>query len=394
MKQLRVLQVSSRYRQLAGEQRVLESDADLLRAAGHEVRQFEASNDLGTIASVASLAASTWNLRQAARIRRAVDQWRPDIAHLHNLWFSLSPSVIGALGRAGVPTVLTIHNYRLQCVSADLWRDGAPCEVCVGRKVAAAGVVHGCYRGSRLSSAAVSSASLVQRSMIKRLPAGCVNVPSGYLRDILVRDGFDKTSISVTPWSTADPGERTASPSNSGNVYFVGRLEPGIKGVERLVSRWNEAKMAGLLDGLTLNLIGSGPLAGSPLLAGRDVISLGELGRHEIDQMLLLGRALICPAAWAEPFGLVAIEAFAAGLPVLGSERGALPETIGLLGEECLLPLDDENAWTAGLAGLEDGEFVDRIGALAREVYEAEFSQVHGTLRLEAFYREALRAEP
>lgn len=157
-----------------------------------------------------------------------------------------------------------------------------------------------------------------------------------------------------------------------------------------MVSVWNQARADGLLAGLTLNLIGAGPLSGDPLLAGDGVVSLGELGRSEIDRLLLSGRALICPSAWAEPFGLVAIEAFAAGLPVIGTRRGALPETVGLLGESCLVDPADVSAWAAALARLEDGAFLDQTGILAREIYESRFSPGQGTLRLESFYREAL----
>ena len=86
------------------------------------------------------------------------------------------------------------------------------------------------------------------------------------------------------------------------------------------------------------------------------------------------------------------IEAFAAGLPVLGSGQGALPETIGLLSEDCLLPLDNDKAWAASLARLADDTFVDRTGRLARGLFEADFSPEQGITRLEDLYREALHA--
>lgn len=373
MSGLRVLQVNSRYREYGGEERVVENEARLLREAGHEVRLFEASNEGGTLGTVASLAASSWNLRQAARVREVVAAWKPDVAHVHNTWFSLSPSVIHALRSEGVPVVATIHNYRLACASADLWRDGRVCHDCVGRPFASAGARHGCYRGSRSLSAAVASASAVLARQLSALPAGRVIVSSEFLKGVLVEAGLREELFTVIPWTTPDPGPRSSQPSESEDVYFVGRLEPETKGIERLVERWNRAKANGALPGLRLNLIGTGPLEGSPAIEGDQVRQLGFMERDELDRHLLSARALICPSLWEEPFGLVVVEAFAAGLPVLATDRGALTETVGLLGSDCLLPAASDQAWSEGLTRLEERDWIDRTGERARALFGEAF---------------------
>lgn len=373
MSGLRILQVNSRYREYGGEERVVENEARLLREAGNEVRLFEASNEGGTLGTASSLAASSWNLRQAARIRGVVREWQPDVAHVHNTWFSLSPSVLHALRAEGIPVVVTIHNYRLACVSSDLWRAGRVCHDCVGRPLASAGIRHGCYRGSRLLSAAVAASSAVLGRQIGSLPPGRVIVSSEFLKGILVESGLREDLFTVIPWTTPDPGPRTKRPSESDDVYFVGRLEPETKGIERLVERWNRAKAAGHLTGLRLNLVGTGPLEGSSAIEGESVISRGFLERDEVDRKLLSGRAVVVPSLWEEPFGLVAIEAFGAGLPVLATDRGALAETVGHLGDDCLLSADSDRAWAEGLARLDDLAWVDRTGQRARELFEDAF---------------------
>jgi glycosyltransferase involved in cell wall biosynthesis len=392
MRPLRVLQVNCRYREYGGEERAVENEAAMLRSAGHEVLQFEASNEGGTAATLASLSGSVWNPRQATLLRRAVREWRPDVAHVHNLWFSLSPSVLAMLRREGVPVVVTIHNYRLVCASADLWRDGRPCRECVGRGFAGPGVEHGCYRNSRPLSATVASASATQARLVRSLPPSRVIVPSEFLRGVLVEGGFGEELFTVIPWTTPDPGDRLDPPSISQDVYFVGRLEPGTKGVERLVAAWNRATAAGLLKGLTLNLVGSGPLEGGAAIEGPNVRSFGHLGRNEIDRLLLSGRALVVPSLWDEPFGLVAIEAFAAGLPVISTDRGALPETVGLLARECVFPATDDGAWQRGLSQLSDDRFVDSRGTDARRLWLERFAPSSGIERLEGVFENVLRS--
>lgn len=373
MSGLRILQVNARYREYGGEERVVENDARELREAGHEVRLFEATNEGGSLSTIALLAASPWNHRQAARLRKVVREWRPDVAHIHNTWFSLSPSVFAALRSEGVPVVVTIHNYRLACASADLWRDGRVCHDCVGRSLATAGIRHGCYRGSRPLSTAVAASSAVLRRQIGSLPDGRVIVSSEFLKGILVESGLREDLFTVIPWTTPDPGPRPAPPSESGDVYFVGRLEPETKGIERLVERWNRAKTAGDLTGLRLNLVGTGPLEGSSAIEGDGVRQLGFMERGALDQRLLSGRAVVVPSLWEEPFGLVAIEAFAAGLPVLATDRGALAETVGRLGSDCLLSADSDRAWAEGLARLDEPAWVDQTGQRARELFEEAF---------------------
>ena len=196
-------------------------------------------------------------------------------------------------------------------------------------------------------------------------------VSSEFLQGVLVEAGLREDLFTVIPWTIPDPGQRIGRPSESGDVYFVGRLEPETKGIERLVERWNRAKAAGRLPGLRLNLVGTGPLEGNPLIEGEGVTSRGFLERDELDRLLLSGRAVIVPSLVEETYGLAATEGLAAGLPVLATDRGALPETVGPLGEGCLLPADSDRAWADGLARLDNGDWVDRVGDRARELFEA-----------------------
>ena len=387
---MRVLQLHSRYREYGGEERVVDNDATLLRAAGHEVLTHEVPNPSGGLAAAASLAASSWNLRQARRVRRLVEDWRPDVAHVHNTWFSLSPSVPREVDRAGVPFVQTIHNYRPTCVNAKLFRDGRPCYDCLESRLPLEGVRLGCYQGSRTLSAAVVAFDAAQEFSGTWRKADLVTVQSERHRELLEAGGFG-VPVEVLPWTTRDPGQRSGAPSGSREVLFLGRLEAEVKGIEMVVRAWNRAKASGALGDLGLTLVGTGELLGTEALEGDSVTALGWVDQEELDRLMLSARALLFPSAWEETFGMVAIEGFAAGLPVLGSDLGGIKDTVGRLDPECLVPTGPgpENAWSEALGILTDDSWVDRKGVEARTLFEDEFSDRVGTERLLSAYDRA-----
>lgn len=388
---MKILQIHSRYREYGGEERVVENDAALLREAGHEVLTHEVPNPSGRIAAAASLAASSWNFRQARRVRRLIEDWRPDVAHIHNTWYSLSPSVPKAVDRAGVPMVQTIHNYRPTCVNAKLFRDGRPCYDCLDGRLPLKGVRLGCYRGSRTLSAAVVAFDTAQGISGTWRNADLVTVQSERHRDLLEAGGFD-VPVEVLPWTTRDPGQRSGAPSESREVLFLGRLEVEVKGIEMIVRAWNRAKASGALGELRLTLAGTGELLGTQALEGDLVTALGWVEQDELDRLMLSARALLFPSTWEETFGMVAIEGFAAGLPVLGSALGGIRDTVGRLDPECLVPAGPgaEDAWAEGLGKLTDQAWVDERGREARALFETEFNPGAGTERLLSIYERAV----
>ncbi len=87
---------------------------------------------------------------------------RPDVVHIHNFFSVISPSVYYACKEEGVPVVQTLHNYRLACPAASFYRDGKICEECLDRGPFHA-VKYGCYRESKLATAALATMLEVHR---------------------------------------------------------------------------------------------------------------------------------------------------------------------------------------------------------------------------------------
>ncbi len=156
---MKVLLLHNRYRVPGGEDAAVQLECSLLRSAGLAVDLLEVNNDgIDSAAQkikAALLTPYSFPARQlvADRIR----DFQPDIVHVHNFFPTLSPSVYDACRSARVPVVQTLHNYRLMCANALLFREGKVCTKCLGSTFPLPAIRHACYRGSRVGSAAVAA---------------------------------------------------------------------------------------------------------------------------------------------------------------------------------------------------------------------------------------------
>ena len=129
---MRILQIHNSYRQRGGEDAIADAEAALLAEAGHTVDRVIEPNPDRAVAAAAKLAVSAWNPAAAQRVRASVRRFRPDVAHVHNTWYSLTASTLWALRKERIPVVMTLHNYRYSCLNGQLLRNGAVCELCLG----------------------------------------------------------------------------------------------------------------------------------------------------------------------------------------------------------------------------------------------------------------------
>lgn len=383
---MRILQIHNAYREHGGEDVSVAAECELLREAGHEVRQFIVRNPERPGKALSTIVRAPHNRRAARSVMDEVEAFRPDVAHVHNTWFSLSPSVFEALSESGISIVFTLRNYRTTCMQSLLFRDGEVCTDCVGRSPVA-GVRHRCYRGSTALSAIAATTISLARRRGSWQRADRVLALSESQRQILVRAGLDDDRIDVVPNVVADPGPRSSPPSTSNRLLFVGRLVPE-KGPKVLVDAWRE--LGDDRGELELVLIGDGPLRRElerNLPSG--VRMTGWLEPSAVRPEMLEARALLFPTQCLEPFGRGAAEAFAAGLPVLGSDLGATAEIVGRLGPSWLVPTGDRSSWADAIAALVDGGRIDGAGRRAREAYEGQLTPAMSLSRLEATYAEA-----
>ena len=371
----------NRYRREGGEDAVVRAEASLLRDAGHEVVRLEDENPRSQAGAALKLARAPWNARAAQMVRTVAEHHRPDVAHVHNTWFALTPAVLTALRQARVPVVMTLHNYRLLCANAHLFRDGRPCELCVGSHPWH-GVVHRCYNHSALTSIpAAATIALNRRRGTWTDDVQVFLALTEFARDRFVAGGLPPGRIDVRPHFVADPGPRAQPPSAGDYLLYVGRLgaEKGVGTVVDAATRLGDVDLVVAGDG--------DDRAELEARAGPRVRFVGHVTPGEVQRLMLGARALVFPSMSYEAFGLVLVEAMAAGLPVLASDLGGTPDLVGAHAG-LLLPPGDTDAWTAAFRL--DEAFLDAAGRAGREQWAARFSTEVALAAQEKAYLKAI----
>jgi glycosyltransferase involved in cell wall biosynthesis len=323
---MRILIAHNRYQQPGAEDQVFTAEADLLAEHGHEVYRYELHNDSIKSTGKFRVARNTmWNPQSAKSVRRLVRDNRIKVAHFHNIFPVMSPSVYSAARDEGAAVVQTLHNFRLICPGNTMYRDHHLCSDCVGKSLLWPSVLHACYRGDR--KATTVSAAMLAYHRAKGTWSNTIDAYvalSEFNRALFSRAGFADTSIFVKPnFLRSDPGPGTRKRTGA---LFIGRLIPE-KGVSTLLAAWK-----GIGAKLPLTIFGDGPLrdevASAAGSSGGSIRWLGWRSRGDVDEALGVASVVISPSVWIEAGPLSVIESFARGTPVIASRLGSLAEFV------------------------------------------------------------------
>lgn len=288
---------------------------------------------------------------------------RFDIAHLHNIYHQLSPSLLAPLRAAGVPVVMTVHDYKLVCPVYTLTSHGTMCERCVGGSFQNA-VRLRCERGSLPGSALVAGETWLHRRL--RLWDRGIDLfvtPSSYMRDKLLAGGYPADRVIAVP-NVVDPDQFTPSQEPGSHMLYLGRLSHE-KGVETLIE-------AAAGTSMRIAIAGDGPeRARLQALAEQlraPVEFLGHVAGEPLRALIREARAIVVPSRWPENCPLVVLEAMASARPLIASRVGGIPE-LARDGQEALLvePGDVAGLREALLRLEADTELALRLGRAGRE---------------------------
>ena len=354
-----ILLLHNRYRERGGEERAVAEQAALLRDRGHRVDVLERSSQelTGSRGRVRAARALLRGGESEQDVAALVRRLGVNVVHAHNLHPLLGPRALQAARTAGARTVLQLHNFRLACAIGVAYRDGAVCHRCSGRDTWP-GLRLRCRGG--LAESAIYAAALARQQPRILAAADRFITLSEATRTELGVLGLPLERADVVPNPLSERAFQGASEAHRGRYALcVGRLVPE-KGFDTAVQAARTA-------GVPLKIVGRGPdeVRLRALSSDADVELLGELELAELEQVRRAAAVQLAPSRCEEQSPYSVLEAMAAGVPVLVSQLGGLPE---LAGAEASLSAQDPEAWARSLAALwSDPDDRRRRGDLARE---------------------------
>ncbi|MEI7620146.1 MAG: glycosyltransferase [Candidatus Falkowbacteria bacterium] len=303
-----------------------------------------------------------YSLEAKRKFEKLVNDFHPDIIHIHNIYHQLSPSILSVARKHNIPVVMHLHDYKLVCPNYQLFVDGQICYRCRKHRYCQA-VKHRCFNGSLVKSILVAIEMFLHHRVWKiyEKNISLYIAPSEFMKKTVVSFGIPEEKVEVL-YNFIDQPEVAVVDSQDYLLYY-GRISPE-KGINILLQALKLTP-----NNPTLKIVGSGPSVDSlkasvkSLGLEKTVEFLGARYGAELNEIILKAKAVIIPSVWAENMPFVLLESLALGKVVIASKTGGLPELIvpgesGFLFEngsasdlaEKIKALDNYNLKNIGLA--------------------------------------------
>ncbi len=326
---MKILQIHNSYQTPGGEDKVVNAEKELLEARGHKVIQYIRHNDeikeYGVFQKIKFFVETIYSQRTFKELGKLINEQKPDISHIHNVFPLISPSVYYCLKQLKIPIVQTIHNYRFLCPNGLLYTKNNICEECKDGNTFHC-FFKKCYNDSFLLSGLYALTFWIHRKIKTFQNKIDIFIAlTNFTKDKLVEGGFPKDKIdTVGNFLLQDGIRKTYDKENY--AVFMGRLssEKGLMTLLKAFQKVNKFK---------LKMAGKGELEQE--LKG--YIEKNKMLQVEIigfisgkERLELLGKAKfsIIPSQWYETFGMSVLESFSVGTPVIASRIGGLPELV------------------------------------------------------------------
>ncbi|TAM37174.1 glycosyltransferase family 1 protein [bacterium] len=321
---MKILIVHNHYLEKGGEDQVVSAEVSLLEEHGHKVIIYEKSNEylkkLPFLKKVLFMFRGINFSRDVYKeVKEIVKKEKPDIAHIHNIFFCITPSVYLALKEEQVPIVQSLHNYRFFCINGTFFRNGKPCEKCKDKQFlnAASGR---CWKGSFILSCLLSKFTFRRNHYFKNINSYIVT--SEFSKNKLIEFGLDEKKIFLKTNFLAIEGQEAGEDDNY--ALYLGRFVD-YKGVNTLAAAFES------LPSLHLKIIGEGPLENKLChfaSSHNNIELLGKVSREVVFEAIRKSSFVIFPSECYENMPMVIVESFAFSKPVIASNLGAIKEFV------------------------------------------------------------------
>lgn len=382
---MRILIAHNRYRRYGGEERHVDLLAGALAAAGHDVLRYEpSSGDVpGSLRARLAVGAGVAYRPSAGRkVARLLAESPREIAHFHNIFPLLTPAALRAAKQHGSRVVLTVHNFRFACPAGTLLHRGVVDDGCIeGAPLACA--LHNPL-GSWPQSLAYGIGLELQRrlGLIGRWVDAFV-APSRFVARMLVRAGLPERRVAVIPHGV--PLDRARNGHDGRFALYAGRLSHE-KGIATLLEAAERARVP-------LVVAGDGPEAPAVRAAANGLVRfIDSVPAQRLVELRREAAFVVVPSECPETLSLSALEALAAGRPVVATRVGALPEVVSDGVNGVVVPPGDAAALAAAMRAVwENDDRRDELGEAAYSTAQERFSLEQQTQQIVELYERLLR---
>lgn len=291
--------------------------------AKYFVKEIEYGHTYSNPQKIAMAVKIIFSFEAKRKIVRLLNEFKPDIAHMHCIYHHISPSILPELRKLGVPVVMTAHELKMICPAHNMMNSSGICERCKGGNLFNV-VIHRCIKNSVPVSALVYVESVVHRLFgLYKKNLDMVITPSRFYFEKYIEWGWPRERLVYIP-NYVDSA--LFKPQYDPGFYFLyfGRLAPE-KGVATLIR-------AAAASNVSLKIVGTGPedeyLRSINHDLGGNAEFLGYRFGSALHDLIRNAIAVVLPSEWYENAPLTILESYTLGKPVIGARIGGIPEMI------------------------------------------------------------------
>jgi glycosyltransferase involved in cell wall biosynthesis len=333
-----------------------------------------------------------YNREAKKKMTELIKAEHPEIAHLHNIYHYLTPSIISPLKKKAIPVVMTLHDYKIICPNYKLFNRGKICEKCQGRRYYQC-FLNKCLKDSWSASFLAMLEAYWHKILKSYDQVDLFLAPSDFMRKKCIEFGMAPEKIKKIRYSfDFKEVETTLEKIEEKNYFlFLGRISPE-KGLINLIQAVKKLVADRKMTNNYLLIVGKGPqetelkkLVQQENLKDK-VIFAGFKEGVDLKEIIQGSKFVVVPSVWYDNSPLVVIEAQFYGKPVIVSDRGGMKESViggqtGLVfpAEDVdalaqkisqLLGLAYEERWAMGQAGKENIRKINNEEKLYQELLE------------------------
>ena len=324
-----ILQIHNSYQTPGGEDKVVNAEKELLEANGHRVIQYYRHNneikDYGFFQKIRFFVETIYSQRTCRELDKLIEKQKPDIAHIHNVFPLISPSVYYCLKRHNIPVVQTVHNYRFLCPNSLFYTRNAICEKCKAGNTMHC-FLNKCYKNNFLLSGLYALTFWIHGKVKTFQNKIDIFIALSYFsKDKLTEGCFPKEKIEIEG-NFLSQNKTEPDYDKEDYAIFMGRLS-NEKGLITLLNAFRK------MNKIKLKIAGKGGLEKElKMYTIKNNIScvefLGFISGSERLELLQKARFSLIPSQCYDNFPTSALESFSVGTPVIASRIGGLPELI------------------------------------------------------------------